>query len=289
VAGTTHGAFNELHARLTPRESEIAAASKHRESVLTALKGDFELATFFQSGSWGNGTSVRRYSDVDYFVWLFWEEFREDPWQVLEAVRSTMERRFPKTSVWVDSPAVRINFGFDASERYEVVPAFIEVGANDDIDTFKIPNPNGGWMLASPEGQREITRREDERLDGRLRPLIRFLKLWKYANVVPISSYYLEVLATQCVATMGTIIYSWDLAHVFDRLSESGAADLPNLGRVAGKVSACPSWDRSEVRKAALQASVLADLARERDEAGSTERAFLLFNELFAGQFPAYD
>lgn len=286
MASTIYGAFEELHGRLTPLEGEIAAASKHRASVLAALEGDYELATFFQSGSWGNGTSVRRHSDVDYFVWLFGEEFRDNPWDVLESVCETMERRFPSTSIWVDSPAVRINFGFDGSERYEVVPAFIEASTGD-VDIFKIPNPNGGWMLSSPEGQREITRREDERLNGKLRPLIRFLKLWKYANDVPISSYYLEVLATQAVSTMSTIIYSWDIAYVLDRLNTSGAADLPNLGGVAGKVSACASWDRTEVRKAALHGSVLAELACERDRTDETSRAFALFNELFAGQFPA--
>lgn len=290
MARTLSAAFDDLHGQLTPLRSEVTAASSHRESVEAALSNSFSLTRFFQSGSWGNGTSIRRHSDVDYFASLGFEHHRSDSGLVLARLETVLTTRFPKTPVRVDAPIVRVEFGYDGSERYEIAPAFIENADDPNAFIYNIPTPFcGGWMPSSPEGQTGFVKDEHGRLNGRLRPLIRFLKHWKYCNDVPISSYYLELFATYRMTQEATVIYSWDLNTLFDDLYQRQLPTLQNPRRVPGTVSACDSsYYRPEAVEAVLNASVRAQLAREAEEANKMQDAFYYWSSLFNGHFPNF-
>jgi hypothetical protein len=290
VPRSVAAAFDALHGQLTPLTTEIMAASSHRASVEAALSNSFSLTRFFQSGSWGNGTSIRRHSDVDYFASLGSEHDRADSGLILARFESVLQTRFPSTSVWVDAPVVRVDFGYDGSERYEIAPAFIQSTDDAGEPIYRIPTPfGGGWMSSSPEGQTAFVKDQHDRLNGKLRPLIRFLKHWKYCNDVPISSYYLELFATYRMTQEATVIYSWDLNTVFDELYTRQLPTLQNPRRVPGTVTACEStYYRPEVMEAVLNASVRAQLAREAEEANKTQDAFYYWRSLFDGHFPPF-
>jgi hypothetical protein len=288
VATSVYSAFDELHGRLTPLTGEVVAASSHRASVEAAIKSDFSLNRFFQSGSWGNGTSVRTYSDVDYFASLDHSHWASSSTDVLKGLRTTLARRFATTAVWVDSPAIMLEFGRLGSERYEVVPSFIEDTSDTNAFVYLIPAPGGGWMRSSPEGQRGFVAAEHIRLKEKLRPLIRFLKLWKYVHDVPISSYYLELFATHAMKQEQLIIYSWDLHAVFRELYRENLPPIANPGKVGATVEPCPSWKRSEVKDAVMKAHVRSELAREAETEKDEHKAFILWNMLFDGHFPTY-
>ena len=190
--------------------------------------------------------------------------------------------------MFVDSPAVTLNFGRSGSERYEVVPAFIQDTSDPDAFVYVIPSPGGGWMRSSPEGQKGFVASENNRLKDKLRPLIRFLKLWKYVHAVPISSYYLELFATYRMRDEALILFSWDLNTIFRELYYSKMPALENPGQVGGTVEACPSWLRSDVADHLVRAHALAELAREAEVAKDEPGAFTYWNMLFDGQFPNY-
>jgi len=65
---TVDEGFRDFLPKLTPSETETAAAASHRNSIETRLKLDFDLKRFFRIGSFGNGTSISGYSDVDYLA-----------------------------------------------------------------------------------------------------------------------------------------------------------------------------------------------------------------------------
>src|SRR5258708_3949048 len=67
---TVDEGFRDFLSRLTPSSYESAAATAHRASIEARLKNDFGLRRFFRTGSFGNGTSISGYSDVDYFASL---------------------------------------------------------------------------------------------------------------------------------------------------------------------------------------------------------------------------
>jgi hypothetical protein len=68
VVTTTDEAFRVFLTRLTPSQTETEAAKSRRKSIEDCLTTNFEMMRFFRSGSFGSGTSVRGYSDVDYFA-----------------------------------------------------------------------------------------------------------------------------------------------------------------------------------------------------------------------------
>jgi hypothetical protein len=68
MATTVEEGFRIFHQRLTPTATETAAAKSHRATIEACLKNNFEITRFFRTGSFGNGTSVRNFSDVDYFA-----------------------------------------------------------------------------------------------------------------------------------------------------------------------------------------------------------------------------
>lgn len=106
----------------TPTGGESEAAKSHRASIEACLKKNFEIIRFFRTGSFGNGTSIRGYSDVDYFASIPTKNLKQNSDATLRAVRDALDARFPNTDVAVRTPAVLVPFGMDTSESTEVVP-----------------------------------------------------------------------------------------------------------------------------------------------------------------------
>jgi hypothetical protein len=65
---TIEEGFGDFLKRLRATTTESAQVAKHRASIETRLKDDFGLTRFTRIGSFGNGTSISGYSDVDYCV-----------------------------------------------------------------------------------------------------------------------------------------------------------------------------------------------------------------------------
>ena len=110
----------------------------------------------------------------------------------LAALTKALDTRFPNTDVRTSCPATVVPFGTDASETTEVTPAYYHSIVNA-FKTYDIPDCSGGWAKASPEAHNHYVREADQRLSNKVKPLIRFLKAWKYFQDVPISSFYLEL------------------------------------------------------------------------------------------------
>ncbi len=79
MAKTVAAGFAEFLRRLTPTTGESEAAKRHRASIEACLKKDFGLLRFFRTGSFGNGTSIRHCSDVDYFASIPAKNLRTTP------------------------------------------------------------------------------------------------------------------------------------------------------------------------------------------------------------------
>lgn len=140
---TVEEGFRVFHGRLTPTGGESEAAKRHRASIEACLKKNFEIAQFFRTGSFGNGTSIRGYSDVDYFASILRENRKQKSSATLREMRDALDARFPNTGVAVRTPAVLVPFGTDASESTEVVPAdFIGEDENGYL-IYEIPDGSG--------------------------------------------------------------------------------------------------------------------------------------------------
>ena len=97
--------FRDFLTKLTPSDYESTAAKNHRASIEACLKAKFGLNRFFRTGSFGNGTSISGYSDVDYFASIPSSRLSWNSSYALTQVREPLDRRFYSTDVYVDCPA----------------------------------------------------------------------------------------------------------------------------------------------------------------------------------------
>jgi len=277
--------FEEFRRRLTTSTAETEAAKSHRASIEACLKNNFGLLRFFRSGSFGNGTNVRSYSDVDYFASL--PSVSSNSSSTLGAMASALRARFPTTyGIRVDSPAVVVPFGTDASEAHEIIPA--KLTDSGDPRMYRIPDGSGGWMNSSPRAQDEYVSKIDDQTGRKTKPLIRFLKAWKYFNDVPVSSFYLEMVAAKHAAAASPIIYSWDLRDIFAKLKNSGLAALDDPAGASGKIPACRTSRQTEEAQSKVATAARRSVEAKKDEdAGKTGDAFAWWNLLFNYNFPS--
>lgn len=213
---TINEGFDTLHSRLTPNLTETESIKSHRESIKACLESNFGMKNFFRTGSTGNGTSISGYSDTDYFASIPGDKLKENSSVSLREVKEALQQRFPKTSIYVDSPAVVCPFGSSDAETFEIVPADY-LKQENDYNIYDIPDGNGGWMKASPLAHNNYVTEVNKKLGYKVKPLIRFIKAWKYYCDVPISSFYLEILSVKYAEKESAIVYSIDVQNILKK------------------------------------------------------------------------
>lgn len=285
---TVDEGFREFLRRLTPSGSESASASSHRVSLEACLKANFGLNRFFRIGSFGNGTSVSGFSDVDYLASLPTSALKENSSTTLRIVREALENRFPASGVQVDCPAVKVPFGTNGIEATEIVPAdFIE--RKRDCSLYEIADCSGGWMRASPEAHNGYVASVNAKLGNKVKPLIRFIKAWKFYRNVPITSFYLELRTAKYAESQSSIFYDIDLRLLLSNLLQNDLARMQDPMGISGYISPCKSEAQHADALSKLQTAVTRAVnAREAEKAGDTAGAFYWWNLLFDDAFPSY-
>jgi hypothetical protein len=289
VAKTIEEGFKEFHERLTPTNGESQAAKRHRASIEACLKSNFSITRFFRSGSFGNGTSIRSHSDVDYFACIPTDNLNQNSSTTLRKVRDVLDTRFPNTGVHVDTPAIVVPFGTDSSESTEVIPAdFIKEDEKGNI-IYEIADGSGGWMRSSPEAHNSYVKEVDEKLDGMVKPLVRFLKAWKYYRNVPISSFYLELRVAKYASQESSIVYSIDFKRVLKLLWNNQLAALQDPKGISGYISPCSSDAKKLDALSKLETAIKrAEKALDAESQGNITEAFYWWNLVFNEKFPLY-
>lgn len=285
---TVDEGFRDFLAKLTASETETASAKSHRESIETRLEQDFGLYRLFRIGSFGNGTSISGHSDVDYLASLKEKFYGSDSSYSLSKVRDSLDDRFPRTGVRVSCPAVHVPFGSSNWEAHEVVPgAYVE--KSDDFAVYRIADCAGGWMKASPEAHIHYVNEVHKKLSNKVKPLVRFIKAWKYFRGVPISSFYLEMRVAKYCTTEPSIIYHWDIQRILKLLWDNQLAAIQDPMGVSGYISACKTetmrFDALSKLETALSR---ATKAKESVDAENISEAFEWWRLLYNYEFPTY-
>ena len=280
--------FNAFHTRITPSGYESGKAASHKASITSRLEAHYDLKQLFYSGSANNGTSISRYSDVDLFAWIPTSKLKSNSTTSLREIKECLQERFPYTTIYVDSPAIVLDFGGGDWDTAEVIPAdYIEQKNKKNV--YEIPNGSGGWMRSSPSTHTSYVSAENTRLGKKLKPLIRFLKAWKYYCNVPISSFYLELRAAKWMEGESSIVYDIDLCSILKKLDSCGLAAMQDPKGISGYVSACASEARKRDALSKLStAKTRAEKARQAETEGDIHDAFYWWDKVFAGNFPSY-
>lgn len=280
--------FDYFLVRLKAKAPETEAAKRHRASIEACLINNFGLRRFVRIGSFGNGTSVSGYSDIDYLASIPAVQLTQSSTYSLAKIRDALDARFPRTGVHVSTPAVVVPFGTYRSESTEVVPADY-VGEANGYKVYEIADGNGGWMRISPDSHNDYVARVDQRLSGRVKPLIRLIKAWKFYRKVPISSFYLEMRVAKYAEGESAIIYDIDVSAVLKSLWDHQLAKLQDPTGFSGYIPACKTDAQREDALSKLNTAVVrAQKARRACINGDTSDAFSWWRLVYDDAFPTY-
>jgi hypothetical protein len=288
VAKTISEGFTTFLSWLTPTTGETSAAKSHRTSIEACLKANFNMSRFFRAGSFGHGTSIRGYSDVDYFASIPPEYLRSNSSSMLHDVWEALDARFPTTIVATRTPAVLVPFGTSPSESHDIVPAKL-VDVFEDQFVYGIADGSGGWMKSSPEAHNDYVAEVDKKLKGRVKPLIRYVKAWRCYKSVPIYSFYLEIAVTKYAAEESTILYTIDIEFLLKRLLNNALSAIRDPLGISGNIQPCFSEAKKDEALSKMGRAVTrVEKAREAETKGNIEDAFYWWNLFYNDEFPAY-
>jgi hypothetical protein len=280
--------FDDFHNKIKTSAVETAAAKSHRASIEGCLKNKFGLKRFTQIGSFGNGTNINGYSDVDYFASIPTSELTETSTASLSKVRNALNYRFSSTNVRVSVPAVVCPFGTYKSEDTEVVVADY-IRETNGFKVYEIADSNGGWMEVSPDAHNDYVARVNKKHGGKVKPLIRFIKAWKYYREVPISSFYLEMRVAKYADGESSIIYDIDVKQILAMLDANKLAAMQDPSGFGGDIYPCKTEaSKQDALSKLKRAATRAGKARSEEENGNTKAAFECWRLLYNDKFPTY-
>ena len=288
MAKTIEEGFRIFHSRLTPTDTETQAAKNHRASIKDCLEGNYGMTNFFRTGSFGNGTSIKGYSDVDYFAVIPTETHKQDSSVNLSNIRITLSNRFPNTGVRVSSPAIVLPFGTEAKETTEVVPADYK-RKTKGYNVYEIADGKGGWMDSSPSAHNAYVREVDSNLSNKVKPLVRFLKALKYYKNIPISSFYLELRVSKYAKGEYSIVYSIDIINLLKYFVDNNLPAIQDPQGISGYIYPCNTDVKKEDAISKLTTALSrAEKAGEEENNENIKDAFYWWNLLFDNKFPSY-
>ena len=291
MARTLDQGFETFLSWLVPLDSEHNKAKSHKDSVKSCLEKNFECYNFFETGSFGNGTGVRHYSDTDYFAVMHSKNLWTDSAYTLRKIKEALMETFWKTEgICVRTPSVCIPFGNYTSETLEVTPATFEGLVETPVgkkSSYNIPDYNGSWMKSSPQAHNAYVNKHDERLGNKLKPLIRLIKAWKFYNNVPISSFYLELRTTKYAEGETSIVYDIDIKNIMKFLYDNDLPSIQDPMGISGYIKACSSDAKRTDALSKLSTGYARAVKAYDAKNTDVDTAFYYWNLFFGNKFPA--
>lgn len=279
-------AFQLMIDGLTPDNSGVPVSEEYREVIRECLDSTFGLYAFFLGGSLLSDTNIRGQGGVDYFASVVDDHVPDDSDVFLARAEEALRSCFPDATA--KAPAVVVPSGAGDSPL-RIVPAKLagETGAGHRL--YAVADGVGGWMDSSPQAHQAYVETLDRDLGGKFRPLVRLLKAWKIYREVPVSSFYLELRCVEYAFDEKMVVYTVDFPNVLQLFWDDQFADVHDPKGIAGRVPA--RMTRAD-RKAAISKlrTVLyhTGRAQEAEAEGDIEEAFVYWNRVFKGRFPAY-
>jgi hypothetical protein len=292
MAKTITEGFQAFLTRVQPLQSEREKGTSHKGSVKSCLESNFRCYNFLETGSFGNETGIRHYSDTDYFASIPVDVLTDSSSYFLRKLKEALQYTFHKTSgIEVNSPAVVIPFGQYASENIEVTPCnFRGMSATSlgNYPLYLIPDGNGNWMGSSPQAHNAYVKTIDNRLNGKLKPLIKFIKAWKFMNDVPIVSFYLELRITRLLENSVVFSYDENILNILNHLYQVQLADMRDPMGVSGLIPSSKTFTQKNAALSKLNTALSrAEKAYNSRLKGNYDDAFYWWKMLYNDNFPA--
>lgn len=229
--------FTELLSKLTPSTAEDSSYATHRSSIESKLSSSFNVSYTLETGSFRSGTGVRYNTDLDILASIPVAYQRDNSYNMLLAVKSALQERFGTSGISISTPAVVCTF--TGGRVVEITPGYYQRQTSDGYYVFKIPDFNGGWQTAAPSAHINYVNGINNRLDKKVKHVIRLIKAIKYAQNIPISSFYLEMRTAKYCSGETSILYDHDVYRTLNSLVTDGLAMMQDPTGIAGYIEPC--------------------------------------------------
>jgi hypothetical protein len=180
--------------------------STRYKSLTRRLNTDFwsttsETAHSLYVGSYGRGTAINGFSDLDMVIELPAALFHQydkhsgnGQSALLQAVRASMRKTYPSSDTGADGQVVSVSF--QDGITFEVCPVFTNTSGSY---TFPDANAGGNWRTTNPRPEIEAIRVRNLACNFNLVPLCRMMRSWKHKWDVPIGGLLVDTLAYQFI------------------------------------------------------------------------------------------
>ncbi|MFA5599804.1 MAG: nucleotidyltransferase [Phenylobacterium sp.] len=279
--------FDGLLRKIPASDAMNERSRKHRESIKACLYRHYRVTNFLPAGSFGHGTNVPLFSDIDYFMVLDEDDWPRNSALALREVGNVLANRFPFTPVRVSSPVVLVPFGRTTPERFEITPAYFDE-ESDDHEVFWIPDRQGGWMTSAPRAHNRYVNDVNQHLNGRVKPVIRLVKLWNGLATVGLRSIYLELKIAKRLRSVQGVTYRRQVRETFNDLLSNGLRAMRDPLGITGLIEPCSEARKDQALTRLETALIRADKALDAEESGKPHKAFEWWDKVFGGNFPAF-
>lgn len=247
----TDATLTQFADSLAPPPYDKSAVSVRRNEVEKAVMMATDSGGFVESGSWSHGTSLAGRSDVDYMAIFGAAQQPTLPSTALGKMKAAIEgSHWGIHSLQISSPAVKVQF--DSAPHFEVVPAYFKEKRGNAM-VFQIPGPFNEWVDSVPIEHNAYVTSQNNRLNKRVKPLVRLIKAWKYCTGAPVSSFYLEMRTAKFASGESTIMYDFDLRSVLSNLIDG---EMRQMNDPLGLVSRIPATSSDVNRRSALRMAI---------------------------------
>jgi hypothetical protein len=276
--------FIELLSNLTPTTAENASYASHRQSVESKLESYFNITYTMETGSFRSGTGVRFHTDLDILASVPTASQRDNSYNMLLAVKGALQERFGESGIYIRTPSVVCNF--TGGKTIEVTPGYYQYQTSAGYNVYKIPDFGGGWQTAAPSAHIAYVNSVNNKLDKKVKHVIRLIKAIKHAQNIPISSFYLEMRVAKYCDSQTTIVYGLDVLYALNRLVGENLAMMQDPVGIAGYISPTSTEaQRVEALSKLTTARNRAEKAIEAEKAGRHTDALAWWGMVFDRSF----
>ncbi len=195
--------FQTLCENLRVPTTDRSQISDRYQRITKRLNTDFRdldsnTAHSMYVGSYGRGTAIAGFSDLDMLYELPWSLYDKyhvsssnGPSVLLQDIRKSLLASFPNTSIAASGQVVDVSFG--DSMLFEVLPAF---GPFDDA-SYRFPDSHDGghWKTTNPKPEQDEIGRMDAVCNYNLKHLCRMARAWREKWSVEMGGLLIDTLA----------------------------------------------------------------------------------------------
>jgi len=283
--GTVDDAFARLKSGLEITDAEAKTAAKRHALIRDHIRGQWNLAADFLTGSYDRHTKTKKLKDVDLFVVIN----PQGPqghlaagtgYAALAALKTILSTRWE--SVETDDVVARINYADEEVASYEIAPAF------ETADGYKIPNGEG-WMATNPSIHAQLVTEKNAEFGSKFVPLVKMLKGINRHHDEPIQpSFLFEVMALDlCIAPAQN--YQSEVQFFLAGAADAIGRDWPDPAHLGDDVNGHMSAaDRAAAANTLREWNLIAENALTLEQAGRDSDSVDEWRKLFGSRMPKY-